>query len=176
MCSAVQWDVVMCSGMCSEEQWSAVQCSVQWHCTAVQWSVQWSAVQFSGICSAVICAVECSEVDPAVTRQYFNTDIRHWHEISNLSQIDIKSQQRHQTLHCHPGGRWLEADLQLSVNAMEWKKQSHKRHNAVKNLDPCLQTTLVKNKYLEVLWGKYGAYQSKFTLKPLLIQNMVHLT
>ena len=45
---------------------------------------------------------------------------------------------------------------------------------AVKHLDPCFLTTLVKSKYLEVLLGKSGAYKSKYTLKPLLSQDMVH--
>ena len=31
-------------------------------------------------------------------------------------------------------------------------------------------------KYLEVLFGKFGTYKSKNTLKPLLSQNMVHFT
>ena len=41
-------------------------------------------------------------------------------------------------------------------------------------LNPCFLTTSVKNKYLEVLFGKYGEYKSKYTLKPILCQNMVH--
>ena len=30
--------------------------------------------------------------------------------------------------------------------------------------------------YFEVLFGKSGAYKSKYTIKPLLSQNMVHFT
>ena len=45
---------------------------------------------------------------------------------------------------------------------------------AVKHLDQCFLTILVKSKYLEVLLGKSGAYKSKYTLKPLLSQAMVH--
>ena len=35
-------------------------------------------------------------------------------------------------------------------------------------------TTSVENKYLEVFFEKSGAYKRKYTLKPLLSQNMVH--
>ena len=35
---------------------------------------------------------------------------------------------------------------------------------------------LGKKKNLEVLLGKSGAYKSKYALKPLQGQNMVHLT
>ena len=51
-----------------------------------------------------------------------------------------------------------------------------KLHIAVKHLDPCFLTTLVKYKYLEVILGKSGAYKSKCTLKPLLSQKIGHLT
>ena len=58
-----------------------------------------------------------------------------------------------------------------------FKKQCiRKCYIAVKHLDPCFLTTLVKSKYLEVLLGKSDAYKSKCTLKTLLSQNMVHLT
>ena len=53
--------------------------------------------------------------------------------------------------------------------------QTKKVYIAVKHLNPCFQTTSVQNKYLEVLFGKCGAYKSEYTLKNLLSQNMVHL-
>ena len=57
------------------------------------------------------------------------------------------------------------------------KKNSIQKVNiAVKHLNPCFLTTSVQIKYLEVLFGKSGAHKSKYTLKPLLSQNMVHFT
>ena len=46
----------------------------------------------------------------------------------------------------------------------------------MKHLDPCFLTTLVKSNYLKVLLGKSGAYKSKYTLKSLLGQDMVHFS
>ena len=51
-----------------------------------------------------------------------------------------------------------------------------KVHIAVKQLNPCFVNTSVQNKYLKVIFGKSGAYKSKYSLKPLLRQNMVHFT
>ena len=51
---------------------------------------------------------------------------------------------------------------------------SKKAHIAVKHLNPYFLTTYVQNKYLVVHFGKSGAY--KYTLKPMLSQNMVHFT
>ena len=57
------------------------------------------------------------------------------------------------------------------------KKYCNKKcYIAVKHLDPCFLTTLVISKYLEVLLGKYGAYKSNYTIKPLFSQNMGHFT
>ena len=39
---------------------------------------------------------------------------------------------------------------------------------------PCFLTSFVQHKYLEELFGKSGAYKSKYT--PLLSQGMVHFT
>ena len=35
---------------------------------------------------------------------------------------------------------------------------------------------LGSKEYLEVLFGRSGAYKSKYTLKPILSKNMVHFT
>ena len=51
-----------------------------------------------------------------------------------------------------------------------------KGYIAVKHLDPCIITTLVKSKFSEVLLEISGAYKSKCTFKPLLSQKVVHLT
>ena len=51
-----------------------------------------------------------------------------------------------------------------------------KWHIAVKHIKPCFLTTFVQHNYLEALFEKFGAYKSKYILKPILCQGMVHFT
>ena len=69
-----------------------------------------------------------------------------------------------------------DLDDWAAQNYSFWLLWIRKQHIAPKHLDPCFLTTLVKSKYLEVFLGKSGAYKSKYTLKPLLSQDMVHFT
>ena len=71
---------------------------------------------------------------------------------------------------------WTSLNDWIAQNNSLFKYCIQKWLIAVKHLDPCFLTTLVKYKYLEIILGKSGAYKSKCTLKPLLSQNMVNFT
>ena len=73
----------------------------------------------------------------------------------------------------------------ISLEEYEWLRSSEelfkkyciqKVYIAVKHLNPFFIITYVHNKYMECFFGKFGTYKFKYTLKPLLSQNVMYFS
>ena len=72
--------------------------------------------------------------------------------------------------------QWFFLMLPKAAQIILQTNIASKKHLAVKHLNPCFLATSVQSNYLELLWGIYRAYISKYNLQPLFSQTMVHFT
>ena len=66
------------------------------------------------------------------------------------------------------GWKWLKC---LKIADNDWKCMDD-----VKHLNPSFLTSFAQHNNLEVLFWKFGACKSKYALKALLSQNLLHFT